>query len=263
VSDVATPPGATPRSHGGRLLSGPPAYRPATPWRPGLAVLATAGIVAAALAAATVIAVLLGGAPPGPARPTAGDMANRLWALAALQAVAVALTLLAGTLFGGRVRDVMALRAAPAGWRANAGAILAMVAFQVVLAAVQHFLLRHDLLTDLRPFVGLITGPQWPLAAAVLAIGAPLSEELLFRGFLLSALARSRLGFAGAALIASAAWTTLHAGYSLVGLAEVFAIGLLLSWVLWRTGSLWVTIFCHAAYNGAIVLALLLVGWPV
>jgi membrane protease YdiL (CAAX protease family) len=47
-----------------------------------------------------------------------------------------------------------------------------------------------------------------------------------------------------------------------MGLADVFANGLLFCWLLWRTGSLRVPLFCHAAYNGAIVLALLLVGLP-
>jgi membrane protease YdiL (CAAX protease family) len=107
-----------------------------------------------------------------------------------------------------------------------------------------------------------VTGPHWPLAAAVLGIGAPLSEELLFRGFLLSALAKTRLGFWGAAVVSALGWTTMHAGYSLAGLVEVFAIGMLLSWLLWRTGSLRVTIFCHAIYNSLIVLALKLVDLP-
>ena len=53
--------------------------------------------------------------------------------------------------------------------------------------------------TDLRPFVGFMTGPDWLLALLVVGIGAPLSEELLFRGFLLSALAGTRFGFLGAA----------------------------------------------------------------
>ena len=52
---------------------------------------------------------------------------------------------------------------------------------------------------DLRPFVRHAQRAEWVLALLVVGIGAPLSEELLFRGFLLSALARSRLGFAGAA----------------------------------------------------------------
>lgn len=157
---------------------------------------------------------------------------------------------------------MLALRAAPTRWRAYAGAIVAIAVFQALLTAVQHFLLRHDLLTDVRPLIAIVTGSHWPLAAAVMAVGAPLSEELLFRGFLLGALAQTRLGFAGAALTSTAVWTALHAGYSPLGLADVFANGLLFCWLLWRTGSLGVVIFCHAAYNGAIVLALLLaVRW--
>ena len=52
---------------------------------------------------------------------------------------------------------------------------------------------------DLRPFVQLVRRAGLALALLVVGIGAPLSEELLFRGFLLSALARTRLGFWGAA----------------------------------------------------------------
>jgi membrane protease YdiL (CAAX protease family) len=201
----------------------------------------------------------LDAAPP---HPTGEIPAELLWGLAVFQVVAIALTLAAASLLGGRPREVLALGHAPGGWAVYASAILAMAALQVVLAGVQHALLSHDILTDLRPFVGLVTGPDWPLAAAVLGIGAPLSEELLFRGFLLGALARSRLGFWGAAAISTLGWTALHWGYSLAGLAEVFAIGMLLSWLLWRTGSLRVTILCHAVYNSAIVVALRLVDLP-
>jgi membrane protease YdiL (CAAX protease family) len=241
---------------GGRLLSGPPAYRPATPWQAGPALLTTAIIVAGGFAAGMLVALYLS-AVLGRQLPV-----HRLWVLATLQVATISFTLLACRLFGGRVPDVLALRGAATGWRAYAGAILAMAMLQSLLAGAQHLFFGHDLLTDLRPFVDLVTGPHWPLAASVLAVGAPLSEELLFRGFLLSALAQSRLGFAGAALVSTAAWSALHFGYSPMGLAEVFAIGLFLCWLLWRTGSLWVTIFCHAVYNGAIVLALLLVKLP-
>jgi membrane protease YdiL (CAAX protease family) len=54
----------------------------------------------------------------------------------------------------------------------------------------------------------------------------------------------------------------LHAGYSAVGLVEVFSIGLIFSWLLWRTGSLWVPIFCHAVYNILVVLVLRLADLP-
>jgi membrane protease YdiL (CAAX protease family) len=281
VSDAASAPI-------GGLLSGPPAYRPATPWQAGPALLATALIVVAAMAAMAV-AMLLVGASGGhgrPAGPAETFPVGYLWAFAVMQVVAIVLTLLASRLFGGRVRDVLALRGPPSGWRAYGGAILLMASFQVLLAGIQYFLLRHDIFTDLWPVTGLVTGPHWLLAAAVLAVGAPVSEELLFRGFLLSALAQSlekglsvlaaslfpglrpgalarrRLGFWPAALVSTAAWTVLHYGYSPTGLVEVFAIGLLFSWLLWRTGSLRVLIFCHAVYNGAIVLGLRLVDLP-
>ena len=75
-------------------------------------------------------------------------------------------------------------------------AVLLMAVLQVVVSAVQYFFFPQDMYADLRPFVRLF-GDQWVLALLVVGLGAPLSEELLFRGFLLSALARSRLGFAG------------------------------------------------------------------
>jgi len=198
----------------------------------------------------------------GPPRGEAPEKsAIGLRAVAVWQALVVALTLLASVLFGGRARDVLALWPAPGGWRTYAGAFLAMAALQLFLAGVQHSL-RHDMVTDVRPFIGLVRGPDWALAATVVGIGAPLSEELLFRGFLLAALAQTRLGFWGAALVSTLLWAGLHAGYSLLGLAEVFAIGLFLSWVLWRTGSLRVVIFCHALYNSLILLALRFVDLP-
>ena len=83
-----------------------------------------------------------------------------------------------------------------------------------------------------------------------------------FRGFLQSALAQTRLGFWGAALITNTAWTALHAGYTLTGLVDVFVAGLLFSWVLWRSGSLWVPIVCHAFYNGLIFAVLWVLPLP-
>ena len=42
----------------------------------------------------------------------------------------------------------------------------------------------------------------------------------------------------------------------------MFLIGLFFSWLLWRTGSLRVAIFCHALYNSLIVLVLRHVPLP-
>jgi CAAX protease family protein len=254
-----------PTEPAGRLFRGPAAYEPRTPWHAGAALAATIAIVGLSFLGAWLLPTYLGldegaTAVPNPVHPEIRP--SGLWVVAIFQVSAIALTLLASAAFGGWPRNVLALGQAPAGWRTYAGAILAMAGLQAVLAAVPHLFIEHDMLADLRPFVGLVAGPNWPLAVAVLGIGAPLSEELLFRGFLLGALAQSPLGFWGAALVTTAFWTALHAGYTPVGLAEVFAIGLFLSWLLWRTGSLRVTIFCHGLYNLLIVLALRLAGLP-
>jgi CAAX protease family protein len=249
-----------PTEPAGRLLGGPPAYEPRTPWRASAALAAAAAIVGLGFLSARFFPPYLGLGQDAVANPAHPEIpASGLWVVAVFQVVAVALTLVASVALGGNPRDVLALRKAPSGWRAYAGAVVAMVALQVALAGLTYSLVEHDMLADLRPFVGLVRGPYWLLAAAVLGVGAPLSEELLFRGFLLGALAKGPLGFWGAAVVTTLLWTCLHAGYSLVGLAEVFAIGLLLSWLLWRTGSLWVTIFCHGLYNSLVALVLRLV----
>jgi membrane protease YdiL (CAAX protease family) len=96
----------------------------------------------------------------------------------------------------------------------------------------------------------------------VIGVGAPLSEELLFRGFLFSGLAKSRLGLIGTGLLTAVLWAALHFGYSIFGLLEVLFIGLYFSWLLVRTGSVWVTIFCHAVYNTIIGVALYFIELP-
>lgn len=240
------------------LFRGPPAYEVRTPWSPFPALLASVVIVIASI----LVSILVLGTSfvANTGTGSASQNMNALATLAVWQATTVLLTLLACLLFGGRVREVLALRA-PAIPRAYLKAVLLMAALQMVVSAVQYYFFPQDMYSDLRPIV-LLFGDQWVLALLVVGLGAPLSEELLFRGFLLSALARSRLGFAGAALVTTLLWTALHAGYSAAGLLEVFLIGLFFSWLLWRSGSLLVPIFCHAFYNTLIVVVLRYVPLP-
>jgi uncharacterized protein len=242
-----------------KLFSGAPLYVARTPWSPLRAL--TAGILIVGLG--IVAAIFLVGEPDGAAtrtrpslwRPPNGEMAA-MATLAAWQLSAVVLTVLASSMYGARARDVLALRP-PAGAPAiYLRALLAMGVLEILVSAIQYSLVTRDMFADSRPFYPMVSGSAWPLAFAVVGLGAPLSEELLFRGFLLSALARTRLGFSGAALATTMLWTGLHAGYSLAGIAEVFVIGLFFCWLLWRTGSLRVTIVCHALYNSAILLVL-------
>ena len=252
-----------PSDPAGGLILGKAAYRARTPWGAGWAILAAAlitltGILAAVfyVGAANLTAPAAG--PDGPSLQ--GHVA--ITTLGVWQATTIALTVLVSALFGGRIRDVLCLHTPVAGLSVYLSAIAAMIVLQIVVSIVQYFLVSGDMFADLRPFVDVAVGPNWALALLVVGLGAPLSEELLFRGFLLSALARTRAGFAGAALVSTTLWTALHAGYTLIGIAEVFSIGLFFSWMLWRTGSLRVPIFCHALYNSLIVCMLRFVALP-
>jgi uncharacterized protein len=251
---------AVSESLSGGLLRGPGAYRPRTPWPPLRAFLATFLIVGASI----VGVVLMLGSGTVARMPEAGQLPQGTTQLATLgiwQVTTIALTLAASAMFGGRIRDVLALGRPVGAPLVYLRAIALMAALQIGVSIVQYSFFPQDMYADLRPFVRLF-GEQWVLALLVVGVGAPLSEELLFRGFLLSALARSRIGFWPGALITTGLWTALHAGYSTVGIAEVFLIGLFFCWLLWRTGSLRVAIFCHALYNSLIVLVLRYVPLP-
>lgn len=241
----------------GGLIRGPAAYVPRTPWGPVQAL--AVGLLIVVLSAGVMLAsgLLSRLAGPGAWRQDPGELA----ALGIWQLSTVLLTLAVSSLRGGRLPDVLALGAPAGGPLVYLGALLAMACLQVFVSLVQYIWFQHDMYSDLRPFVRLF-GDSWLLALLVVGVGAPLSEELLFRGFLLSALARSRLGFWGGAVLSTALWTSLHAGYSAVGIVEVFLIGIFFSWLLWRTGSLRVAIFCHALYNSLIVVVLRYVPLP-
>lgn len=240
MQDVSQPPS---------LLRGDPAYRASTTWRPWSALLATVLITVLGFALAAVLTGLL--------LAQASDLPKNAPALAALaiwQVATVALTLAIAT-WGGRPTEVLALAIRPAAG-VFAAALALVFVLQVVTTTLEYIYVPEEMFRDLRSFVEIARGPWWILGLVIVGIGAPLSEELLFRGFLFSALAKSRLGVLGAALITTVLWTALHAGYTVIGLAEIFVIGLLFSWLLYRTGSLLVTIVCHAVYNSLIMLAL-------
>src|SRR5262245_52942785 len=146
----------------GGLFRGAPAYQPLTPWRPVPGLIETGAIVGFSIVGAIVLLPSLG-APVSIPASGRGSSEAALRTFAGWQVLVVVLTLVASSLLGGRARDVLALRAAAGGWRAYAGAILALAALQVVLAIVQHSLVGHDPLTDLRPFVNLVRGPDLAL----------------------------------------------------------------------------------------------------
>ncbi|MCL4766926.1 MAG: CPBP family intramembrane metalloprotease [Hyphomicrobiaceae bacterium] len=244
------------------LLTGPPAYHARSPWRPVFAVAAAFAMLGAGAVVATALVGTLDFAPAMEAarQATLPPDEPRTWAMAVwllgMQATVIVLVVAAAGLFGGRRAEVLALdQSTPA--RLFVAAVVLMFLVQAAYNAIVLPFARDTVLEDVKPVLEPLRSDAFWLFALVIVVGAPLSEEILFRGFLQSALAQTRLGYFGAALLTTLAWTVLHAGYSGLGLLEVFIAGLFFSWLLWRTGNLWVPLVCHAFYNGVVLLALL------
>lgn len=93
------------------------------------------------------------------------------------------------------------------------------------------------------------------LAIVLIGVVAPLSEELFFRGFVFSGL-RSRFSLWPAALIAGLVFGLVHAPTGITTVVPLAALGVVLSWLYDRTGSLWPCVIAHMINNG-LALALL------
>jgi hypothetical protein len=252
------------------LLKGPAAYSARTGWPAWAVIPAAFGI----LALAALIGVLVAwgyssvtglGFPTGNAAsgtlPPQAMLQVATWT-AGLQIGIVLLTLLTAGFFSSNRTEVLALRPPAQGWHVLGLALIPLFAVTTAWTALLMFMKPEAALQDLRPFKDMLHSDAFWLMLTVIGIGAPLSEELLFRGFLFSGLAKSKLGLVGAGVLTSLLWTLLHLGYSIFGLIEVMSIGLYFAWLLARTGSLWVTMFCHAVYNTVMALGIYFVSLP-
>jgi hypothetical protein len=85
------------------------------------------------------------------------------------------------------------------------------------------------------------------LTLAIVAV-APIGEEIAFRGFLYRGLVRPGSEMLAIAVIALA-WAMLHIQYDWLGMAQIFAAGLMLGWFRWASGSTTLTIFMHILIN--------------
>ena len=88
-----------------------------------------------------------------------------------------------------------------------------------------------------------------PLFWLAVAVAAPLSEELFFRGFIFRGLSESRLGPWGAIVFAALVWALIHTQYELFYVAMIFAGGLFIGYARWRSGSVLLAFVMHATWN--------------
>lgn len=87
------------------------------------------------------------------------------------------------------------------------------------------------------------------LLVLAFSIAAPVSEEVLARGFLYRGWSASFLRVPGAIILSSLIWTLVHFQYGFYFLAEVFSIGVWFGYMRYRGNSLWLTIILHALNN--------------
>jgi membrane protease YdiL (CAAX protease family) len=99
-----------------------------------------------------------------------------------------------------------------------------------------------------------LSGSQWiiqPLLYALAMLFVGITEEYLFRGYMLQSLARG-IGFWPAAVITTLLFGALHTtknDENFIDIFNVMALGLLTCLMLRRTGSLWMAAGFHAAFD--------------
>ncbi len=104
------------------------------------------------------------------------------------------------------------------------------------------------------PQMELIAPAEFSLSAylttlIVVAVIAPLAEEVLFRGVLYRWL-RERIGIGFALVLSSLAFSVVHGVVALI--PAIAVLGLILGWVYERTQSIWTPILVHAIYNAIV-----------
>lgn len=98
-------------------------------------------------------------------------------------------------------------------------------------------------------FIELLRATPFVLNFLMVVIGAPIIEELLFRGFLFSQLKDTKLGINGSIVLTSLIWTSIHGQYEFLLLVPLFSLGLLLGYLMHKFNSLYLVIIVHAVHN--------------
>ncbi len=92
------------------------------------------------------------------------------------------------------------------------------------------------------------TNSVWLLFVAVGILG-PITEELLYRGYILRVWSQSKLGVAGSVLLLSLVWAGTHLQYDLYDMLWIALFGVILSISRLTTGSIIPAICMHMVWN--------------
>ena len=147
-----------------------------------------------------------------------------------------------------------------AGWGVVGGgiALIAALVVAVITAAIfgEFTSAAGDVAAEL---AGL--GNVWLLIAfgLMIAVGAPIAEELAFRGLFFAALRKHGVGPVVSVVITAVAFALFHLEPARIGV--LLSIGLILGIVRWRTGSLGAAMVAHGVVNAPAAVFLIL-GLP-
>jgi CAAX protease family protein len=130
----------------------------------------------------------------------------------------------------------------------------------LIYRPILRFVDNQDLEEPARNLIAGATSPVGVAALVVLTVvGAPLAEEILFRGLLFRGIvdmeAGRRFGVALAVIASSSIFAILH--LQLLQFPGLFAIGAITALGLHRTGRLGTAIWIHAGFNATTVVFLL------
>jgi membrane protease YdiL (CAAX protease family) len=156
--------------------------------------------------------------------------------------IQTALTLLVVKLRRGqRVRDYLALRRVP--WREARPWI-----FSGVVAALLAVVIRR-ITNGATSSVNLFTQSDIILLLVTIIVLVPVSEEVFYRGFLLTGLRETRFGDSLAIPFGATMWAFVHANATWHGVAAIFLLGCLLGVMRTACRSIVPGLFVHAVLN--------------
>lgn len=187
-----------------------------------------------------------------------------IWAVALLQvpmwAGWLVALVLAGAKGDGPVREFgFAVRPIDVPVGLGLGLLLQFVVLPLVYWPILELLgqTRDDLAEPARELAEKATGPVgWATLVLVVVVGAPIVEELFYRGLLLGALRKRHVPPVLAAVLSGAVFAAMH--LQPLQFPGLFLLGTLLGLLVLRTGRLGGAIVAHATFNAVTVAALAL-----
>lgn len=116
---------------------------------------------------------------------------------------------------------------------------------------------REELSAPAQRLADRADGPVgWILFALIVGVGAPLVEELFYRGLLLRSLQRRGFSDVAAVVLSAAVFGVVH--FQLLQFFGLFSLGVVLAALVVRTGRLGAAIWAHVGFNLTTVLVLYL-----